>query len=293
MGYIDMLQLGRFRLCVLDAGTFKVDGGAMFGVVPKVLWSKSVLSDEINRVTLALNVLLVQDTINKKNLLIDSGIGNFYDEKLRSINEIDNMDNGCSKLEKSLKKVGLAVEDIDFVLLTHLHYDHVGGCVTKNAVGAFKLTFPKARYIIQQLEWCSALSPSEREEKAYFPILVNSLKQNEKYLDIIDGDSEILSGIRIIKTGGHSRGHQVILIESDNQTAIHWGDLIPTTFNLPLTYISSYDIDPETTLLWKKKLLYECAKYKWISFFNHDLSVKFCHLKPSDKPNRYEVSPIV
>lgn len=254
-----IFNLGDFKLIHLSFGTFKLDGGAMFGVVPKVLWSKNAKPDRNNRITLGLNPLLV---IGKDfKILIDNGTGNKYSEKEFEIYGI--------KLKSDPFKIyGIKKEEITHVVLTHLHFDHAGGS-TEYIDGKLSISYPNAIFYVQKKEFEDAMNPNERTRASYKkenfePIYI------EGKLFLIDGDMEILPGIKLIHTGGHTRGHQFVLIESKGEKAIYFGDIVPTSYHVPLPYIMGYDTFPLITLEVRRKYYELASKEKWLTFFEHD-----------------------
>ncbi|MFH1423258.1 MAG: MBL fold metallo-hydrolase [Planctomycetota bacterium] len=278
------MLFGKHELFTISDGTFKLDGGAMFGIVPKPLWNKLSPADSRNRITLALNCLLVRTGIGK-NILIDTGLGTRYDEKSNDIYDI----NRNPGLEENLKFVGVKPEDIDFVILTHLHFDHCGGNVKLDSNGNLIPAFPNAKYIIQKKEWEDALNPNERTRGSYRE---DDLLPIEKagQLQLIDGDCEVLPCIRTAVTGGHTRGHQVVIIESEGRHCIFWGDLIPTSGHINLPYVMSYDILPLDTIKEKKKWEDKVVSEAWLSHFEHDPKVTFAKLTCTGK--RFSVTPV-
>ncbi len=256
-------RVGSVKIFGLDDGIFKLDGGAMFGVVPKTLWNKKVRADNNNRIKLTLHPILIVTTDNKK-ILVDTGIGDFWDKKSRIIYGIKKTTNIFS----SLKKYGFKPEDIDYVVPSHLHFDHIGGAVHKDA-GKVNISFPNARFLIQKNEWNRATNPTERDRRNYIDLTFLPVEE-KKQLEIIDGDCEVFKEVTIKYTAGHSKGHQIVLIHSENKCAIYWGDIIPTTFHIDIPYIMSYDIDPETTMAIKKEYLKKAVEEKWLCFWYHD-----------------------
>ncbi len=270
------MKFGKFEIYPVSDGSFMLDGGAMFGTVPRVLWQKTNPADEKNRILMGLNLLLIKT--GKMNILIDTGIGDKYDEKIYRIYKIERRQH----LLNSLKKLRILPDDIDIVINTHLHFDHAGGNTIKNKKGEILPTFPKAKYFIRKGEWRDALNPDERSKASY-------LFENFQVLDttnqliLIKGDTEIEEGIRIIKTPGHTRHHQSVLIESEGQKAIYLGDLIPTTSHIHVPYIMSYDLFPLVSLKTKKKILNNALKEDWLLIFEHDPLIKMCYLTKEDK----------
>lgn len=270
------MLLGEFELITVSDGTFRLDGGAMFGVVPKSIWDKINPADPRNRILLSLNCLLIR--ASGKNILIDTGMGSRFDEKSDEIYEV----NRSPGLEENLKKVGTPPEKIDSVILAHLHFDHCGGNTKLDAKGNLVPSFPNAKYIIQKKEWEDALSPNERTKSSYREEDLLLLERAGQ-LKLIDGDFEVAPGIRAIVTGGHTRGHQIVLIESARKRCIFWGDLIPTTGHINVPYIMSYDLFPLETIAQKKKWEEIAVSEKCLCYFEHDPRVTFAYLERKGK----------
>ncbi len=256
------IKIGKLEIISLLDGFIKLDGGAMFGVIPKPLWTRLTPSDERNRITIAMRPLLIIHP--DANILIDTGIGNKYDEKFADIYGVDRKPG----IENDIKKSGFTPEDIDIVINTHLHFDHAGGNTIKRGNEIF-LTFPNATYIVQKLEWEIALNPDPRSKASYIKENFMPVKESGK-LKIIDGEMEILSGVKCIKTGGHTEGHQIVVIDSDNNGALYWGDLMPTIAHLKTPYIMGYDIFPLDVMREKEKYIKLVQEKNYISFFEHD-----------------------
>jgi glyoxylase-like metal-dependent hydrolase (beta-lactamase superfamily II) len=276
------MKLGAFDLFPLTDGTFSLDGGSMFGVVPKPLWEKLCPADSRNRILLSLGVLLIQ--AGGKNILIDSGIGNKGDTKF---NDIYNVKRSPS-LETGLKNQGVTPEKIHIVINTHLHFDHAGGNTKIDDDGQLVPAFPNARYYIQRKEWEFALMPNERTRGSY--MLENySLLEKTGQIVFLDGDQSITKGIDVMETPGHTEHHQSILITSEKKKACFLGDLIPTTAHLSPPYIMGYDLFPLTTLKTKKKLLQQAYEEKWLLFFQHDPKTRSGYLK--EKNGKFILEP--
>lgn len=259
----NIIKIGKFECIPLSDGKFWLDGGAMFSVVPKVLWQKTNPSDEINRILLGLHPLLIRHP--EANILIDTGIGDKFDEKLKGIYGVDKSET----IEKSLARYGLKTIDINMVINTHLHFDHAGGNTYYSIGGEALPRFPNATYIIQKKEWKAALNPNPRSKASY--LKENFLPiESHNLLQIIDGDVEIFPNIRCIRTGGHTEGHQIVIVEGGNAGAIYWADLIPTTSHLRIPYIMGYDLFPLEVMSEKEKYIKLTVEKKWISFFEHD-----------------------
>jgi len=256
------ISMGKLQLVSLLDGFIKLDGGAMFGVVPKPIWKSLTPADERNRITLAMRPLLIIHP--DANILIDTGIGNKYDEKSADIYGIDRHPG----IEDELKKAGLTPDKIDIVINTHLHFDHAGGNTTKKGNKIFP-TFPNAKYIIQSAEWDVAIHPNPRSKASYLPENFIPIKENGN-LEIIKGEKEILPGIRCVLTNGHTEGHQIVIIGSENKGALYWGDLIPTIAHIRTPYIMGYDIFPLNVMRGKEKYIKFVEEKDYISFFEHD-----------------------
>lgn len=276
------MQLGTFKLSTVSDGRFWLDGGAMFGIVPKSLWSKFNPADEYNRIELGLNCLLIQTP--EHTILVDTGIGEKFDEKWREIYRVEKNTN----LIDSLDKLGVTREDVDFVINTHLHFDHCGGNTLK-ADGKFVPTFPKAKYVMQKKEWFDATHLNERTKGSY--LTENFIPIEEAgQLILADGDFEIVPGISVVVTGGHTRGHQSVMLASESKKAMYLGDLIPTTSHIKIPYIMGYDLYPLDVIEKKKQILDQALREKWLLIFEHDPRIAFAYLVEEDgKPTLEEV----
>ncbi len=259
------MQFGDLTLTPLWDGTFRLDGGAMFGVVPKPLWEKRAPADEKNRIRLGLRPLLV---IGEKTLLIDAGIGGKMDEKSVEIFAIDRSRN----IDHSLADAGVSRDAIDIVLASHLHFDHAGGFTVRDPAGVIVPAFPRARYIVRTAEWDDAAHPHERNRASYLTEDFVPLA-DAGVLDLVAGDVVIMPGVRVVRTGGHSKHHQVVVIESQGQTAVFAADLIPTVAHVDEPWIMSYDLYPMETLAFKRTFVREAIDHEYLIFFEHDPDV--------------------
>ena len=261
-----MIKVGRFEVHQLTDGTFRLDGGAMFGVVPKTLWCRSNPADDKNRIPLALGCLLIR-TPAGRNVLVDTGLSSKYDRnpKFREIYCVERP----STLRDSLKALGLAPEDVRLVINTHLHFDHAGGDTEFDADGRPAPQFPRAKYVIQKDEWEDAARPHERNQASYLPENFEPLDK-VGLLELVDGEFELEPGLKVLRSGGHTRGHQCVLIESEGQAALFLGDLVPTRTHVPLPWIMAYDLFPAATLEAKRSLLERALERKWMLLFQHD-----------------------
>jgi glyoxylase-like metal-dependent hydrolase (beta-lactamase superfamily II) len=257
------MQLGEFQLTTVSGGRFRTDGGSMFGVVPKVLWSKVFPADERNLIAQATNCVLVQTP--KQNILIDTGYGSKLSEKERNIHATES-DN---PLGSSLDAIGLSVDQVDLVILSHLHFDHAGGATRSGPEGQFVPEFPNATYVVQREEWEIATAEVPELRIAYPQDNLLPL-QEAGQLRLIDGDVEIIPGVRSIVTGGHTAGHAAILLESRGEAAVYLADICPTTRHLHSLWCMAYDVDLLQTRRFKPKILGEIADNGWLALFDHD-----------------------
>lgn len=268
------MEFGGFRIFSLSDGSFRLDGGAMFGVAPKALWEPLCPPDEKNRIPLSIRPLLIRT--GSENILVDTGIGDKGGERFNSIYAVDR----GRTLSVSLDSVGLSPSDIDMVINTHLHFDHAGGNTVREG-GGFRPAFPNARYVVQRGEWEAALNPNERTRASYRPYDFVPLMEAGQ-VELIEGDREVASGVSVIRTGGHNRDNQIVSIRSEGATAVFPGDLIPTARHLRLPFIPAYDLFPLDTLKAKKKLLHEAAEKKWLIIFEHDPDTEMGYVRMED-----------
>jgi glyoxylase-like metal-dependent hydrolase (beta-lactamase superfamily II) len=265
---VETRQLGRFRLHAIQAGGQSLDGGAMFGIVPKPLWERRIAPDARNRIQLGMRCLLIEHEIGP--ILIDSGAGNKEDAKFYDIYGVENAGSpGPTCLEDGLRAVGVRPEDVVLVINTHLHFDHAGGNTTRDADGRIRPTFVNARYVVQGGEYRYATHTNERTAGSYFNH--NFVPIDEAGLfDFVNGEKEIVAGIRLLPTPGHTPHHQSILIESNGERALFIADLAPTAAHLPLAWIMGYDVEPLVTLETKRRVLTQAAAENWLIVFEHD-----------------------
>jgi len=255
-------KVGHFTCHALEAGRQHLDGGAMFGVVPKALWARRAPPDDRNRIPLALRCLLVEH--DDGLVLIDTGIGNKESGKFIDIYGVENAgQNGRTKLEDALRELGHGPEDIRWVMHTHLHFDHAGGDLSREG-----LSFPRARYVVQRKELDFARHTNERTAGSYLPHNFEGVP-----FQLIDGETEILPGIRGLPTPGHVPYHQSILLESGGEKACFVADLVPTSAHLPLPWIMGYDLEPLVTLETRRRLYQRAEAEEWLLVFEHDPQV--------------------
>lgn len=260
------LEVGRFRLHALEAGRQRLDGGAMFGVVPKPLWEKRIPADDRNRIPLALRCLLVEgpDAL----VLIDTGIGNKEEEKFREIYGVEN-EGDPTALEDAIREAGFEPADVGVVIDTHLHFDHAGGNTVLRADGRIEPAFERARYVVQKGEWEFAHLDNERIRGSYFRRNFDSIRESGLF-DFVEGPAEIVPGVHVVPTPGHTPHHQSVLIESEGRTAFYLADLVPTSAHLPLPWIMGYDVEPLVTLETKREWLTKARQEGWLLVFEHD-----------------------
>ena len=256
---------------ILCDGTFKVDGGALYGQLAKMVWETLTPTDRKNRVTLGLNCWLLR--IAEKWILVDTGVGSNHDEKDRERYGL-----GTNRLFKELKLANLTPKDIDIVILTHMQFEHSGGSTRMDRTGAIVPTFSRATYMVQRASWEEALNPSERGKSAYradnfMPI------SDRGQLELLDGDTEILPGLQVIECDGPARGHQLVLFNHGGERLVILGDLVPTPFHLNLPVISAFDYSPQNSLEQKREILSDAEKYGWLLGFSHGHDVKSGYLE--------------
>jgi glyoxylase-like metal-dependent hydrolase (beta-lactamase superfamily II) len=260
-------QVGRLRCHALEAGRQALDGGAMFGVVPKPLWERRIPADERNRIPLALRCLLVEHDAGL--VLIDTGLGNKESDKFKDIYGVANEGTGGrTRLEDALAQLGYRPEDVRWVINTHLHFDHAGGNTYRDPAGNVVPSFPGARYVVQKGELDFARHTNERTAASYLPHNFEPVS-----FELVDGAADVLPGIRCLPTPGHVPFHQSVLVESGGERACFLADLVPTSAHLPLPWIMGYDLLPLMTLESKRQLYRRAEAEGWVLVFEHDPEV--------------------
>ena len=260
---IPTLAICPYTVRFISGGRFRLDGGAMFGVVPTVLWNRAAPADERNRIQMGMNCLLIEG--NGKRVLVDAGSGGKNDAKFREIYAIENPEG----LLADLAAAGISPDRIDTVAMTHLHFDHCGGGTVRDPDGSVRPTFPNATYLVRRQEWDDAHDANERNRASYFGENYDPLEKAGQ-LELHDKDLEILPGVSMRLLPGHTLGHQGVFFDIPGQRALYTVDLIPTAAHLPLPYIMGYDLYPMTTLETKRRILADATKEGWMLLFEHD-----------------------
>jgi glyoxylase-like metal-dependent hydrolase (beta-lactamase superfamily II) len=265
--------LGDFELTVVSDGTYFLDGGGFFGVVPKSLWSKKVAADDQNRVAAGLNSLLVRT--GEKNVLIETGIGNKLSEKMVRIYTQP------AKLLENLYSAGIAPEDIDIVINTHLHFDHCGWNTVRQD-GKIAPTFPRAKYYAPEGEWQYARHPSERDAISFISENYDPLVESGQ-MTLLKGGEEIVPGVLVKTFPGHTADMQAVIVRSGGQTACYTSDLIPTSAHIDLTWGMAFDLYPLQTIESKKRYYSEATPERWLTVFTHDDQVPWGFVEKGEK----------
>ncbi len=284
---VESRTVGGFRIHALQAGGQKLDGGAMFGVVPKPLWDRRIPADERNRIPLGMRCILIEH--DDGLVLIDCGAGNKENAKFLDIYGIENAGaNGRTALEDALATLGHTPADIRILIDSHLHFDHGGGNTYRDEAGVVRPTFPNARYGVQRGELEYASHTNERTAASYLSHNFAPVAEAALF-DLVEGEREIVSGISVLPTPGHVPFHQGILLESKGERAFFLGDLVPTAAHLPLPWIMGYDVEPLVTLETKRRTLARALKEEWLLLFEHDATHAWGRLQHDGKT--YALAP--
>ena len=270
------MQIGKYKLHVVETGTIGLDGGAMFGIVPKPLWERTNPADDMNRVTLANRSLLLKS--EDRIILMDTGTGSNWDKKFQKIYRVDQKENS---LDTSLGKLGLEPEDITDVFLTHLHFDHTGGSI-KFEDDKILPAFPNAKYLIQkkQFEW--ALNPADKDRASFVKERFEPLAK-EGLVEFLDGEEEIDDEIKVLNFNGHTPYQQIPLISDGNKSLLYTGDFLAFSSHVPLPYVMGYDLEPMVTIEEKKKRLPRAVDEEWLLYFEHDPSTVAATITRTEK----------
>lgn len=271
---VRQISLGDFQLTTLHDGPFRLDGGAMFGVVPRPLWEAKAPADDRHRIQMAMRPLLVEGSWGR--MIVDCGAGDKMSAKERDIYALDR----TRTLDDALAEVGLSSDSIELALASHLHWDHFGGATVRDS-GGLRPRFRNARYIIRAAEWEDATHPHERNRASYLQDDFVPLK-GAGVVTFFDGDETIRPGVRVVRTGGHTGQHQIVFIESGGRTGVFVADLIPTTAHLQDAWVMGYDLFPMETLAFKKRFIREAIEREYLIFFEHDPQVAAGYIREKD-----------
>jgi len=264
------LALGDFELLGFSDGTYPLDGGAFFGVVPKVMWSRKMVADEKNYVTAGLNTLVVRTA--KQTVLIETGMGNKLSDRMIKFY------GQPAKLLDDLSAGGIAPEDVDIVINSHLHFDHCGWNTVRDKNGKIVPTFPRAKYYAPEGEWQYARKPSERDQISYIPDNYDPLVSGGQ-MTLLKGGEEIVPGISVETFRGHTAHMQGIIVRSGGKTACYISDLMPTSAHIDLTWGMGFDLYPLDTIESKKRYYSRALPEKWLTVFTHDAKMPWAHIE--------------
>jgi len=266
---------------------FGLDGGAMFGIIPRPLWSQTNPPDDNNRVDLATRCMLIR--YENRNVLVDVGIGTKWSDKQRGIYKIGDQD---PALSGALAEHDLTVEDIDDVVITHLHFDHAGGVSRYDEDGEVVATFPNATHWVQKRNWSWANNPSPRDTGSYRREDFRFFEESDDAppLKLVDGIDEIMPGIEVLPLHGHTFGMQAVKVTTDDHTYVYLADLIPTTSHMDDPYVMGYDLQPLETVEEKREMLHRAERNDWVLFFEHDPERAFARVEGND--GKREAAPV-
>jgi glyoxylase-like metal-dependent hydrolase (beta-lactamase superfamily II) len=269
--HVETRQIGSWRVHSIQIGSLALDGGAMFGIVPKPLWEKKLPADERNRIPMSMRCLVVEHDIGP--IVIETGAGNKESAKFYDIYGIEN----AGRLEAGLQAVGLTPDRVAMVIDSHLHFDHAGGNTYVDQDQKIRLTFPNARYVVQAGEYHYATHTNERTAGSYFDHNFVPVREADRF-DFVSGEREIVPGVRVIPIPGHTPHMHGILLQSNGDQAFFITDLVPTTAHVPLAWIMGYDVEPLVTLETKRRILPRAAAEGWQIAFPHDASTAWGRL---------------
>lgn len=270
--------MGPFSLYAVETGRFKLDGGAMFGVVPKTLWSREIASDDKNRITMAMRCLLIKSENTGKVYLVDNGCGTKFDEKFEKIYALDH---DHSDLLSSLEYHGFEPEDITDLVLSHLHFDHCGGTTYYDDSGNIAHRFPNATYHVPRKHWETANNPNAREKASFFKENIRPMEESGR-LNLVEEGYEYEEGFTAIPVNGHTICQQLPMLEAEGKTLVFCGDLIPTHVHVPLPWVMGYDMYPVRTLEEKARFLDEASENEWYLFLEHDAEEEVIQIQKSE-----------
>lgn len=254
------------RVTPMTESMFGLDGGAMFGIIPKPLWERTNPADDRNRIDMACRCMLIEFS-DGTHAIVDVGMGTKWDDKERDIYKLGDQD---PALERALAAAGSSPEQIDHVILTHLHFDHAGGVSKWDENGDVVPTFPNAKHWVQKRNWGWANSPTARDAGSFRPIDFSFFEEGDTELELVDGPSEILPGVEVFPRNGHTIGMQIVKVTTPDGIFAHLADLIPTASHLRDPYVMGYDIQPTVTVEEKREVLWEAVKNDWVIVYDHD-----------------------
>lgn len=261
------MRFGDFEIKTFVEQNFKLDGGSMFGVIPRSMWGKMLAPDADNLIDMRTNLFVLK--ARGKNFIFDTGLGDTLSDREKKIYTAE----GLSGIESGLNKMGLMTDDIDFVILTHLHTDHAGGAV-KIDDGRFVPRFARATYVVSKSEWEAALNPNERTSAVYVPERYRALEASG-YVELIDSDTELVGGVKAVFTGGHTKGHFALEMESGGTKLFYYADIFCTSHHMPVAYVPAVDLYPEESMTVKREKLPEIIGDNVIMAFDHDIHIPF------------------
>ena len=270
-----------YQIDPVEAGRVRLDGGAMFGIVPKPLWERRIPADDRNRIPLAMRCLLLRG--HGRTVLVDTGVGDKQDAKFEDIYGVDHEH---STLVGSLAALGVAPGDVTHVILTHLHFDHAGGATRRADGGGLALTFPYAEHLVQRSHWAWA-HDSPREGASFLPENLDPLEASGR-LRLLDGDDAGLPNVSLHVVDGHTRGQQLVRVSDGERSLLHAADLVPTAAHVPLLWVMAYDVEPLSTIAEKERLLGRAAAEGWRLVFEHDPEIASARVVQTDKGFRTE-----
>ena len=273
-----MPAIGPYTLHAIETGRFALDGGAMFGIIPKPLWERRIPADDRNRIPLHMRCLLLQSA--DRCILIDNGLGDTYTKKFADIYAVDHE---FATLEESLAKAGVAPDDVTDVILTHLHFDHCGGSTRRADDGTMELVFPQARHYVQRAHWEWAAAPNVREKGSFLEENLAPLEASGQ-LRFVEGEEELFPGITVHPVHGHTEAQQIVKIsDGEENTLVYVADLLPTTAHLAPAWNMAYDVRPLQTIDEKMAFLTDAVEAGWTLFFEHDPEVAVADLQRTDR----------
>ncbi|MAO66120.1 MAG: MBL fold metallo-hydrolase [Balneola sp.] len=275
---------GNFELYTIETGDFRLDGGAMFGVVPKTLWSRGIPADDKNRIPMTMRCLLIKSKETGRLYLIDNGAGTKFNDKMEKIYQLDYSQ---KNLEKSFNEHGFSFEDVTDIIFTHLHFDHCGGSSHYDENNDLQPTFPNATYHVVDKHWENATNPNAREKASFLPENIQPIKDSGK-LNLVEEHHEYEPGLTALPVNGHTIGQQLPKIEADGETIVFVADLLPTHVHLPLPWVMGYDMYPVQTLDEKETFLKQASDHGWNLYLEHDAETEMIQVQEND--GRFAVS---